>query len=95
MQNAKKFIFWHKSNRKAMKTNWSNQKANPALKTKAGNKSEGDLICDKIVPGNQKVLFIRLTITFPKRSVTWLYKCKIAVIQLISNIAQSAFKKGY
>ena len=27
-----------KSNRKAMNSNWSNQKANPALKTKAGNK---------------------------------------------------------
>ena len=26
------------SNRKAMNRNWSNQKANPALKTKAGNK---------------------------------------------------------
>ena len=28
----------HNSNRKAMNRNWSNQKANPALKTKAGNK---------------------------------------------------------
>ena len=27
-----------KSNRNAMNRNWSNQKANPALKTKAGNK---------------------------------------------------------
>ena len=27
----------NKSNRKAMNRNWSNQKANPALKTKAGN----------------------------------------------------------
>ena len=27
-----------KINRKAMHRNWSNQKANPALKTKAGNK---------------------------------------------------------
>ena len=27
-----------KRNRKAMNRNWSNQKANPALKTKAGNK---------------------------------------------------------
>ena len=27
-----------KSNRKAMSRNWSNQKANPALKTKTGNK---------------------------------------------------------
>ena len=27
-----------KSNRKTMNRNWSNQKANPALKTKAGNK---------------------------------------------------------
>ena len=27
-----------KSNRKAMNRNWSNQKTNPALKTKAGNK---------------------------------------------------------
>ena len=30
--------FYHKSNRKAMNRNWSNQKANPALKTKTGNK---------------------------------------------------------
>ena len=30
--------FEKKSNRKAMNRNWSNQKANPALKTKAGNK---------------------------------------------------------
>ena len=28
----------NKSNRKAMNRNWSNQKANPALKTKTGNK---------------------------------------------------------
>ena len=28
----------NKSNRKAMKMNWSNPKANPALKTKTGNK---------------------------------------------------------
>ena len=27
-----------KSNRKTINRNWSNQKANPALKTKAGNK---------------------------------------------------------
>ena len=27
-----------KSNRKAINRNWSNQKANPALKTKVGNK---------------------------------------------------------
>ena len=27
-----------KSNRKAMNRNWGNQKSNPALKTKAGNK---------------------------------------------------------
>ena len=27
-----------RSNRKAMNRNWSNQKANPAVKTKAGNK---------------------------------------------------------
>ena len=34
------FIHAHiyKSKRKAMNRNWSNQKANPALKTKAGNK---------------------------------------------------------
>ena len=31
-------ISGHKSNRKVMNRNWSNQKANPALKTKAGNK---------------------------------------------------------
>ena len=29
---------FYKSNRKAMNRNWSNQKANPDLKTKAGNK---------------------------------------------------------
>ena len=28
----------YENNRKAMNRNWSNQKANPALKTKAGNK---------------------------------------------------------
>ena len=28
----------NRSNRKAMNRNWSNQKANPALKTKTGNK---------------------------------------------------------
>ena len=28
----------YESNRKAMNRNWSNQKANPALKTKVGNK---------------------------------------------------------
>ena len=28
----------NKSNRKAMNRNWSNQKANPVLKTKTGNK---------------------------------------------------------
>ena len=28
----------YKSNRKAMNRNWSNQKSNPALKTKEGNK---------------------------------------------------------
>ena len=32
------FNFVFESNRKAMNRNWSNQKANPALKTKAGNK---------------------------------------------------------
>ena len=31
-------LIYHISNRKAMNRNWSNQKANPALKTKAGNK---------------------------------------------------------
>ena len=31
-------ILLGKSNRKAMKRNWGNQKANPALKTKTGNK---------------------------------------------------------
>ena len=31
-------FYYYKSNRKAMNRNWSNQKANPALKTKAGNK---------------------------------------------------------
>ena len=32
------FLQQNKSNRKAMNRNWSNQKSNPALKTKAGNK---------------------------------------------------------
>ena len=40
-----------KSNRKAMNRNWSNQKANPALKTKAGNKQidkiQGEQIADR------------------------------------------------
>ena len=31
-------ITWCKSNRKVMNRNWSNPKANSALKTKAGNK---------------------------------------------------------
>ena len=31
-------LHYEKSNRKAMNTNWSNQKANPALKTKTVNK---------------------------------------------------------
>ena len=31
-------LIYGKRNRKAMNRNWSNQKANPALKTKAGNK---------------------------------------------------------
>ena len=34
----KQYVYSCKSNRKAMNRNWSNQKANPALKTKAGNK---------------------------------------------------------
>ena len=33
-----KNMFLEKSNRKAMNRNWSNHKANPALKTKVGNK---------------------------------------------------------
>ena len=33
-----KSISVSESNRKTMNRNWSNQKANPALKTKAGNK---------------------------------------------------------
>ena len=33
-----KFSGMYNSNRKAMNRNWSNQKANPALKTKTGNK---------------------------------------------------------
>ena len=32
------YVLPSKSNRKAMNRNWSNQKANPSLKTKAGNK---------------------------------------------------------
>ena len=31
-------VDYQRSNRKAMNRNWSNQKTNPALKTKAGNK---------------------------------------------------------
>ena len=44
MQNTLKLVLVatlfvaQKSNRKAMNRNWSNQKANPALKTKMGNK---------------------------------------------------------
>ena len=33
-----RLILLYKSNRKAMNRNWSNQKANPALKTEEGNK---------------------------------------------------------
>ena len=32
------FVIGNKSNRKAMNRTWSNQKANPALKTKTGNR---------------------------------------------------------
>ena len=57
---------------------------------------EGDSICNEIVSINQKVLCLyALQLHSQNRSVTWLYNCKIAVMQLISNIAQSAFKKGY
>ena len=31
-------LIYNKSNRKAMNRHWLNQKANPALKTKTGNK---------------------------------------------------------
>ena len=31
-------VWTYKSNRKAMNRNWCNQKTNPALKTKTGNK---------------------------------------------------------
>ena len=36
--NDLRLQYIYKSNRKAMNRNWSNQNANPALKTKAGNK---------------------------------------------------------
>ena len=36
--NLKSITFNFKSKRKAMNRNWGNQKANPALKTKTGNK---------------------------------------------------------
>ena len=35
---AYSIVIPHKCNRKAMNRNWSNQKSNPALKTKVGNK---------------------------------------------------------
>ena len=39
IHNANKYtLVVKKSNRKAMNRNWINQKANPALKTKTGNK---------------------------------------------------------
>ena len=37
-QSSEQNIHLNKSNRKAMNRNWSNQKANPALKTKTGSK---------------------------------------------------------
>ena len=37
MLNVFRILVQLESNRKAMNRNWSNQKANPALKTKAGN----------------------------------------------------------
>ena len=37
-QNLTLLVILYESNRKAMNRNWSNQKANPALKTKTGNK---------------------------------------------------------
>ena len=36
--NTDRMTKHNKSNRKAVNRNWNNQKANPALKTKAGNK---------------------------------------------------------
>ena len=36
-KTPKQLFYSNKSNRKAMNRNWSNQKSNPALKTKAGN----------------------------------------------------------
>ena len=38
MKKNDKMRGFDKSNRKAMNRNWSNQKSNPALKTKAGNR---------------------------------------------------------
>ena len=38
LEDRNVFARLDKSNRKAMNRNWSNQKANPALKTKVGNK---------------------------------------------------------
>ena len=38
VERLKSLLYDYKSNRKAMNRNWSNQKTNPALKTKMGNK---------------------------------------------------------
>ena len=50
-----------KSNRKAMNRNWSNQKANPALKTKAG-KTKIDIFRIKSV---KNVIFIHIMAPLP------------------------------
>ena len=38
LESSHAVVFFIKSKRKAMNRNWCNQKANPALNTKAGNK---------------------------------------------------------
>ena len=54
---------------------------------------EGDSICNEIVPINQKVLYLYALQLHSQKDLLLGYTT--AVIQLISNIAQSAFNKEY
>ena len=71
----------------------------PLLSEEADKATKYELnsICNDIesINRNKSFIFISFRITFPKRSVTRLYNCDTAVIQLISNLTQAAFKREY
>ena len=57
---------------------------------------EGDSICNEIVPINQKVLYLYALQLHSQNDLLPGYTtAKSQLLQLISNIAQSVFKKGY